>query len=97
MKRNLKLALTLITLLLMPAAAQAQLSCENPPAPFNDAGVLANWQSVWNLTDVCRSLDGVFYEIISGGVGRDGIPPIDNPQFDDSGDRRPVAASGHRP
>ena len=83
MTRTLKLALLLIALTLMPASAQAQLSCDNPPAPFDDDGVLGNWQSVWNLTDVCRSVDGVFYEIISGGVGRDGIPPIDNPQFDD--------------
>ena len=75
--------LPLLILLLMPATAMAQLSCDQPPAPFDDESVLANWQSVWNLTDVCKSADGVFYEIMSGGVGRDGIPPIDDPQFDD--------------
>lgn len=84
MNRRLMLnVVLLLALFLMPAAAMAQLSCENPPAPFDDEGVLANWQSVWNLTDVCKSADGVFYEIISGGVGRDGIPPIDDPQFED--------------
>ena len=77
MNRTLTLALLLLASIMLPAVAQAQLSCDTPPAPFNDAGVLANWQSVWNLTDVCRSVDGVYYEIISGGVGRDGIPPID--------------------
>ncbi len=84
MKRKLKfIALPLLLLLLAPTASYAQLSCDNPPAPFNDDALLANWQSVWDLTDVCKSAEGVFYEIISGGVGRDGIPPIDNPQFDD--------------
>ncbi|MCY3779004.1 MAG: DUF3179 domain-containing protein [Chloroflexi bacterium] len=96
MIQGLKLVLLpLLVFLLTPAASMAQLSCENPPAPFNDEGVLANWQSVWNLTDVCKSAEGVFYEIISGGVGRDGIPPIDNPRFDDleTADRWLQAAS----
>lgn len=63
--------------------AQAQLSCEAPPAPFDRAEVLENWQMVWNLMDLCQHAEGVFNEIMSGGVGRDGIPPIDNPAFDD--------------
>ena len=73
----------LLMLLLLPGAALAQLSCDNPPAPFDDEARLRNWQRVWDLTDVCLRQEGVFDEIISGGVGRDGIPPIDNPQFDD--------------
>lgn len=76
------IALALV-LTLLPAVSLAQLSCDDPPAPFNDEALLANWRNVWNLTDVCKSVEGVFYEIMSGGVGRDGIPPIDNPHFDD--------------
>ena len=73
----------LIILILLPGAALAQLSCDQPPAPFDDENLLKNWQRVWDLMDVCKSQEGVFYEIMSGGVGRDGIPPIDHPQFDD--------------
>ena len=76
-------AFVLLAALMLPLTASAQLSCEDPPAPFDDEGTLANWQRVWNLTDVCRSVEGVFTEIISGGVGRDGIPPIDHPEFED--------------
>jgi hypothetical protein len=54
----------------------AQLSCDNPPS------VTLSISSVWNLTDFCTYEEGVFDEILSGGVGRDGIPPIDNPQFE---------------
>ena len=75
--------LLVLTLALLPAAALAQLSCDEPPAPFDSESALRNWQRVWDLMDVCKRQEGVFDEIISGGVGRDGIPPIDNPQFDD--------------
>jgi hypothetical protein len=37
--------------------------------------------SIWE-TDFCQYKEGVFSEIISGGVPRDGIPPIDNPSFE---------------
>lgn len=37
--------------------------------------------SIWE-TDFCQSQEGVFSEIISGGVPRDGIPPIDDPAFE---------------
>ncbi len=84
MYRRLRIfALPLLILLLVPATSMAQLSCDQPPAPFDDETILANWQTVWNLTDVCKSVEGIFYEIVSGGVGRDGIPPIDSPRFDD--------------
>ena len=82
-RKLLPIMLALFTLLLFPATAQAQLSCESPPAPFDNPATLENWQRVWNLMDVCQHLEGVFSEIASGGVGRDGIPPIDNPTFDD--------------
>jgi len=76
------ICLVSILTFLLPYTAYAQLSCENPPPPFNDPLVLENWQTVWDLTDICISQDGIFDEIISGGVGRDGIPPLDNPTFD---------------
>jgi hypothetical protein len=38
--------------------------------------------AVWDKTDFCIYRDGIFDEIISGGVGRDGIPPIDDPAFE---------------
>jgi len=56
--------------------AHAQNSCDNPP--FDTARI----SEVWDLTDFCTFQEGIFDEIISGGVGRDGIPPIDNPTFD---------------
>ena len=84
-KRSLSFALILwlCAAWMTPLGASAQLSCEEPPPPFDNTQLLENWQRVWNLTDVCRSVDGVFSEILSGGVGRDGIPPIDSPQFED--------------
>lgn len=55
----------------------AQLTCDNPPV--NVVGL----QQTWDKTDFCRFLyEGIFDEIISGGVPRDGIPPIDNPAFE---------------
>jgi hypothetical protein len=56
--------------------AQAQPGCDDPPI---DVG---NLQRVWDKTDFCTYEPGVFDEIISGGVPRDGIPPIDSPEFD---------------
>lgn len=56
--------------------SHAQLSCDDPPI---DVGRL---QMVWDKTDFCQYEDGVFDEILSGGVPRDGIPPIDNPEFE---------------
>ena len=55
---------------------RAQLSCDDPPID------VSNLQRVWDKTDFCTYEPGVFDEIISGGVPRDGIPPIDNPEFD---------------
>ena len=83
MYKLLKLLPILMIFIIAALPAHAQLSCESPPTPFDRPETLENWQMVWNLMDVCRHQEGVFGEIISGGVGRDGIPPIDNPAFDD--------------
>lgn len=67
------------TAALLPDAddhARAQLSCDDPPID------VSNLQRVWDKTDFCTYLPGVYAQIISGGVPRDGIPPIDNPTFD---------------
>lgn len=70
---------------IMPTISHAQLSCDNPPAPFDDPFILDNWQTVWALSDICIFKEGIFEEVVSGGVGRDGIPPIDVPAFDGQG------------
>lgn len=84
MRRLIKLfpMVMMIATIIMPYVSQAQLSCETPPAPFDDPAILENWQTVWTLTDVCIFEEGLFEEVVSGGVGRDGIPPIDDPTFD---------------
>lgn len=56
--------------------AQAQPGCDDPPID------VSNLQRVWDKTDFCTYEPSVFDDIISGGVPRDGIPPIDNPAFD---------------
>jgi hypothetical protein len=57
--------------------AYAQLSCEEP---FEEDDVIRFPTRGWT-TDFC--IHSVPYEEIrSGGVPRDGIPPIDNPEFD---------------
>ncbi|MBK9748962.1 MAG: DUF3179 domain-containing protein [Chloroflexi bacterium] len=58
----------------------AQLSCANPPLD------VSSLTRVWDKTDFCQSQAGVFDDIISGGVPRDGIPPIDNPTFESMAD-----------
>lgn len=58
----------------------AQSSCDNPPLD------VSGLTRVWDKTDFCQFQAGVFDEIISGGVGRDGIPPIDNPTFESIAD-----------
>lgn len=50
--------------------ASAQSDCR----PF---GISTIWK-----TDFCTALDNVFSEILSGGVPRDGIPPIDDPAYE---------------
>ncbi|MEQ8676414.1 MAG: DUF3179 domain-containing protein [Aggregatilineales bacterium] len=56
--------------------SNAQLSCDDPfngeRAPFSVSG----WE-----TDFCQTTIE-FSEVLSGGVPRDGIPPIDAPVFD---------------
>ncbi len=58
----------------------AQLSCDDPP--IDVSGMVG----VWDKTDFCQYQEGVFDEIISGGVPRDGIPPIDDPSFESIAD-----------
>lgn len=71
-------ALTVVFLLAAPASVTvAQLTCDDPPVEVH------RFSSVWTLTDFCTAAPGVLAEIISGGVPRDGIPPIDDPVFDD--------------
>lgn len=65
-----------VFLMSQPTPTQAQLSCDDPPID------VSNLTRVWNLTDFCQFQEGVFDEILSGGVPRDGIPPIDNPTFE---------------
>ena len=65
----------LATQLLGAHLVNAQSSCDRPPI---DVTALLR---VWDKTDFCQYEEGVYDEIISGGVGRDGIPPIDNPAF----------------
>ncbi len=72
----------MLTVFFIPPTSHAQLTCDTPPAPFDDPAVLENWQTIWDLMDLCISQPGVFNEVLSGGVGRDGIPPIDDPTFD---------------
>jgi hypothetical protein len=61
-------------------AAHGQSSCDDPPID------VSRLEIVWDRTDFCQYQDGVFEEIISGGVPRDGIPPIDNPTFESIND-----------
>ncbi|RMG69712.1 MAG: DUF3179 domain-containing protein [Chloroflexi bacterium] len=60
-------------LILGSIGIHAQNTCDDPPFENN---------RTWDLTDFCQYQEGVYDEIISGGVGRDGIPPIDDPQFE---------------
>ncbi len=65
-----------ITTIGRPDTIHAQISCDAPPF---DVSRIA---TTWNLTDFCTYQEGVWDEIISGGVPRDGIPPIDDPSFE---------------
>jgi hypothetical protein len=63
-------------LLRSPDVTHAQLTCDDPPID------VSRLVGVWDKTDFCQFQEGVFDEIISGGVPRDGIPPIDNPEYE---------------
>jgi hypothetical protein len=56
--------------------SEAQMSCDDPPIDTRRLSV------VWDKTDFCTYQEGIYDEIISGGVPRDGIPPIDDPEFE---------------
>lgn len=57
-------------------AQNDNLSCEDPFEGQNVRFPTSGWE-----TDFCQS-NVDFSEIRSGGVPRDGIPPLDNPQFE---------------
>src|SRR5262249_51267200 len=58
--------------------AEPRTTCS---APFGDASALQFTDSFWNKTDFCKHTVP-YNEIISGGPAPDGIPPIDNPQYE---------------
>lgn len=64
--------------LILPAAARAQSTCSDP---FAGAGGLRFYPQYWTKTDFCKH-SVPYSEIRSGGPPPDGIPPIDNPQFE---------------
>lgn len=71
-------ALIILAFTTCTSQVQAQPSCEDP---FVGIPRLRFPSSFWQLTDFCqRSVD--LSEIRSGGPPPDGIPPIDNPQFE---------------
>jgi len=74
----LAMVMSLIILMIgrLNGMTSAQSSCDDPPID------VSGLTRVWDKTDFCQHQEGVFDEIISGGVGRDGIPPIDNPSFE---------------
>ncbi len=75
--------LFLMTSLLSGTGLHAQSGCDDP---FAGSAALRFSTRFWERTDFC--LHSVPYdEILSGGVAPDGIPPIDDPQFE------PVAAA----
>ncbi len=66
--------------------AQEGLSCDDPPAPFDDPEELQNWRNRGWKTDFCQST--IPYEVLFAGEMlqgcpyKDCIPAIDNPRFD---------------
>ncbi|HEV7266132.1 MAG TPA: DUF3179 domain-containing protein [Falsiroseomonas sp.] len=67
--------------LLLPVLAGAALSLPRPARPQ----VPAAWQSEWPRTEFSRHIVPLA-EIRSGGLPRDGIPPIDDPLFVPAGE-----------
>jgi hypothetical protein len=70
------LVVAAVALLHQPVVSHAQLTCDDPPIDVSRVS------RVWDKTDFCTYQEGVFDEIMSGGVPRDGIPPIDNPEYE---------------
>lgn len=76
---NMPLLMILFVAVMMTSVTrtQGQFDCENP---IDDSHPRFN-VDFWELTDFCkRSVS--FQEILSGGPPPDGIPPIDDPQFE---------------
>lgn len=71
-------------------AAEESPAPTRTPAPVGDTAttdcetpfLVDRLRGVWQLTDFCQFEAGVFEEILSGGVPRDGIPPIDDPTYE---------------
>ena len=66
--------------------ARAELSCESPPAPFDDSARVNQWRSRGWETDFCQTsipydilFDG---EMLQGCPHKDCIPAIDDPAYD---------------
>ena len=74
------IALILLGLFLVfrPQPVHAQSSCEDP---FAGAGDLQFSAAYWDKTDFCQH-SVPYDEIRSGGPPPDGIPSVDNPQFE---------------
>jgi hypothetical protein len=79
-KSGISLAIIVLFGCLHSGVVISQADCDN--LPFDITQV----RDVWDKTDFCIYQDGVFDQIISGGVPRDGIPPIDVPQFESIAD-----------
>jgi hypothetical protein len=77
MKRLLHLILPVL-LLVIALPATAQNTCENP---FEGEGSIRFSTSYWDQTDFCQH-SVPYSEIRSGGPPPDGIPPLDDPQFE---------------
>jgi hypothetical protein len=68
----------LVSTLNTAISAHAQSSCKDP---FEGESQLRFSTAYWSKTDFCKH-SVPFREILSGGVAPDGIPPIDQPQFE---------------
>lgn len=75
---SMGLLITGIMSIFSAGIAVTQLSCDYP---FTDSGSLRFSPTYWDKTDFCKH-NVPLEEILSGGPPPDGIPPIDNPQFE---------------
>ena len=76
----LLLGAAVITLLIVSMGNAPLAQDDNTDADCDTPVDVRGLEAVWT-TDFCTYQPGVFDEILSGGVRRDGIPPIDDPTF----------------